>query len=87
MCIRDRASCVISFVAALIANLAVMGGPSVENLRLALLGGEGASRICVVPVWLLLFAIGFSVCIGLGSGYYPANRAVRIPALEAIKSD
>ena len=81
------ASCVISFVAALIANLAVMGGPSVENLRLALLGGEGASRICVVPVWLLLFAIGFSVCIGLGSGYYPANRAVRIPALEAIKSD
>lgn len=25
--------------------------------------------------------------IGLGSGYYPANKAVQIPALEAIKSE
>lgn len=85
--IGGLASCVISFVAALVTNLIAMGGLSAENIRLALLGGEGASRVCVVPGWLLLFAICFSVCIGLGSGYYPANRAVRIPALEAIKSD
>ena len=81
------ASCVISWVAALIANLAAMGGPSPENFRLALLGGENATRVCVTPLWLLLFAILFSVLIGLGSGYYPADKAVRIPALEAIKSD
>ena len=81
------ASCVISWVAALIANLAAMGGPSPENFRLALLGGESATRVCVTPLWLLLFAILFSVLIGLGSGYYPADKAVRIPALEAIKSD
>ena len=29
----------------------------------------------------------FSIFIGLGSGYYPANKAVQVPALEAIKSD
>ena len=55
--------------------------------RIALLGGDGPARVCVTPLWLLLFAIVFSVLIGLGSGYYPANKAVRIPALEAIKSD
>lgn len=80
-------SCVISCIAALVANLAAMGGPSPENFRLAILGGEGATRVCVTPPWLLLFAIVFSVFIGLGSGYYPADKAVRIPALEAIKSD
>ncbi len=80
-------SCVISWIAALIANLAAMGGPTPDNFRLALLGGEGATRVCVTPLWLLAFAIVFSVLIGLGSGYYPADKAVRIPALEAIKSD
>lgn len=80
-------SCVISFVAAFIANIVTLGGPTAENLRIALLGGDGPARVCVTPPWLLLFAIAFSVLIGLGSGYYPANKAVRIPALEAIKSD
>ena len=35
---------------------------------------------------LLLAAVLFSVGIGLGSGYYPANKAVQISALEAIKT-
>ena len=53
----------------------------------AILGGEGINRVSVIPPWLLIFAIVFSVLIGLGSGYYPANKAVQIPALEAIKSE
>ena len=78
-------SCVVSLLAALVTNLVALGALSAENLRIALLGG--GARICVVPLWLLGFAILFSVLIGLGSGYYPANRAVQVPALEAIKSD
>ncbi len=46
---------------------------------------EQGGRISVVPAWLILFALLFSVLIGLGAGYYPANKAVQIPALEAIK--
>lgn len=46
---------------------------------------EQGNRLSVIPPWLVLFAIVFSVMIGLGSGYYPANKAVQIPALEAIK--
>ena len=49
-----------------------------------LLSGVGG-RISIIPWWLYLFAIFFSIIIGLMAGYYPANQAVKIPALEAIK--
>lgn len=58
-----------------------------EALIMAIMGGEGVRRISVVPPWLIAFAIVFSILIGLVSGYYPANKAVKIPALEAIKSE
>lgn len=45
------------------------------------------SAMSVIPFWLLLFATLFSLAIGLGSGYYPANKAVKISALEAIKNE
>ncbi|OUN85549.1 ABC transporter permease [Flavonifractor sp. An52] len=78
--------CVISFIASVAINLVSLG-PSMENLLPAIVGGETVTRVSVIPPWLLLFAILFSILIGLGSGYYPANKAVRIPALEAIKSE
>ena len=77
---------VISFLLSLIINLVSMG-PALENIIPAIVGGEGLSRVSVIPPWLYLFALVFSVLIGLGSGYYPANKAVQIPALEAIKCD
>ena len=79
--------CFISFAASIIINLVSLGGFSPGNLLAAIAGGEGVSRISVIPVWLLGFAVIFSVLIGLGSGYYPANKAVQITALEAIKSE
>ncbi len=45
------------------------------------------SRMSVIPLWLIGFSLVFSVFIGLFSGFHPANKAVRIPALEAIKSE
>lgn len=80
--------CVISMAAAIIINLVSFGGPpNLDNLAAAVMGGDAVTRVCVVPPWLLLAAVAFSVCIGLGSGYYPANKAVQISALEAIKSN
>ncbi len=46
-----------------------------------------AGKVSVIPPWLVLFAIVFSIAIGLGSGYYPANKAVKISALEAIRNE
>lgn len=64
-------------------GLGEMGSPMMMPGELA----EGAARISVIPWWLALSAILFSVLIGVGAGYYPANKAVKIPALEAIKHD
>ena len=45
------------------------------------------SRISIIPLWLVLLALVFSTIIGLISGFYPANRAVKISALEAIRNE
>lgn len=45
------------------------------------------SPTSIVPLWLAGFAILFSIVIGLCSGFYPANKAVHISALEAIKRE
>lgn len=52
----------------------------------ALTGGEEVSRLSVIPWWLFVFAVVFSTLIGLLFGFGPANKAVKIPALDAIKN-
>lgn len=47
---------------------------------------EGVS-ISVIPPWLALGALLFATVIGVVSGFYPANRSVRISALSAIAHD
>lgn len=80
--------CVVSLLIAVGINLVSFPGPfEISNLIAALIGSETLVRVCVVPPWLLLAAVLFSVGIGLGSGYYPANKAVQISALEAIKTN
>lgn len=44
-------------------------------------------RMSVIKPWLVLAGLGISMAIGLASGFYPANKAVKIPALEAIKHE
>ncbi len=53
----------------------------------SLLGTTGETPVSIIPLWLVLLALGFSTLIGLISGFAPANRAVKISALEAIKSE
>ena len=49
--------------------------------------GGLSTAVSIIPWWLALSAVLFSTLIGVGAGYYPARRAVNIPALEAIKHD
>lgn len=81
------AGSVVSFLASLVINLVALGSVSPEHLLLAAAGGGDFSRISIIPAWLYGFAVLFSVFIGLASGYYPAERAVRVSALEAIRSE
>ncbi|WP_294731536.1 ABC transporter permease [uncultured Faecalibaculum sp.] len=42
-------------------------------------------ELSVIPWWLVLLGLGFSLLIGLVSGFFPAARAVKIPAVEALR--
>lgn len=44
-----------------------------------------AIRISLIPPWLVLFAVIFSIGIGLVSGLYPANRAIRLDPITAMR--
>lgn len=47
--------------------------------------GTGGTAISVIPLWLVAVALGFAMLVGIISGYYPARRATKIKALEAIR--
>lgn len=50
-------------------------------------GYGGDSVVSVIPLWLALTALGFATLVGLISGFMPARRAMKLSALEAIKTE
>ncbi len=63
----------------LINTLAANGG--------GVMGLGATGQISIIPVWLALGALVFSTMVGLVSGFSPANRAVKISALTAIRQE
>ncbi len=63
-------------------------GASLTGDSLAVMMNETASgaALSVIPPWLIGAAVLFSVVMGVGAGFFPANRAVKISALEAMKT-
>lgn len=49
------------------------------------MGGAG-SKLSVIPAWLALIAIIFAILVALVSGFFPARRAMKLSALEAMKT-
>ncbi len=49
--------------------------------------GGGGGTISIIPPWLMLAALGFATLVGLVAGILPANKAVKISALEAIRHE
>ena len=49
--------------------------------------GMGGGKISIIPPWLILLGLGFSTLVGILSGLWPAIRATRISALEAIRHE
>ena len=74
----------ISYLLSFILNHVAtsMMGPSYD------MNGEVMKTyISIIPVWLAFAGVAFSSFIGMLSGYIPANKAVKISALTAIKND
>ncbi len=80
--------CFLSLILSFLMNLTAAHQPGLLNQFQETPWIENTpAALSIIPFWLLLFAIVFSVLIGILSGFYPANRAVKISALEAIKSE
>ncbi len=50
------------------------------------LGVSSGSDISTIPVWLAIGAVIFSIVVGMVSGLYPAIKATKIKAIEAMRS-
>ncbi len=58
-----------------------------SGLMSSLVGTETTGRLSVIPFWLPFAAVAFGMLVGLLSGYFPARRATRIRAIEAMKTE
>lgn len=57
-----------------------------DSLLLMMDETSPSAAISIIPLWLIGAAVLFSVIMGVGAGFFPSNRAVRISALEAMKA-
>lgn len=66
-----------------------MGGMMGGGMMGGMMGGMGGSGgvMSIIPPWLYLAALLFATVVGVLSGIAPANRAVKISALEAIRHE
>ena len=81
-------SVLIGFLGGLGGIVIGMSGGSLFNYGLNLLAGAmGGEKIDMfyTPIWFILLIITFSTVVGLMTGFYPAKRAARINALEALR--
>ncbi len=54
------------------------------NILASALGGEKVD-LFATPWWFIMTIISFSTIVGLITGFYPARRAARISAMEAVR--
>jgi len=74
---------VISLLLSLLMNTVLL---ETMNMFLGSMGG-GGSTISVIPWWVALGALAFATAIGVIAGFSPANRAMKLSALESLRNE
>ena len=67
--------------------IGLLGGEMFNYMINILAGAFGGEKIDLfaTPIWFMLTIITFSTVVGLATGFYPARRAARISAMEAVR--
>ncbi len=79
---------IIGLLGGLVGLVASFGVVAIVNVvGLNMMQGQFQSDLAIIPWWLILFAMGFSLIVGLLAGLYPASKAARISPLEAIRNE
>ena len=81
------ASLVLNNISTILAVLGQDGGIDLSGMMGGMYMGAGSTTISVIPPWLVLGALVFATVVGFVAGIVPANKAVKISALEAIRHD
>lgn len=64
------------------------GGPLFETIMQSSgVYDVGDAKFSVIPFWLPFLAAGFGMMVGVLAGYFPARRATKISAIEAMKTE
>jgi len=90
---------IIGFIGGVIGLLVSIGGSTLIDKfasDLNLMSGrmswgmeeeQVATKITLIPVWLMFASVIFSTLVGGIAGFFPAIRATKLSALEAIKNE
>ena len=81
---------VVGIALSYLASFAInkYGGPLFQTLMQSSgVYDVGDAKFSVIPFWLPFLAAGFAMMIGILAGYFPARRATKISAIEAMKTD
>lgn len=74
----------LSYIASWALN--TYGTALFESLMSGGFGVAEGAAFSVIPFWLPLFGAAFAMLVGILSGFFPAVRATRISAIEAMKT-
>ena len=84
--VLNNLTTILSMVMMLLQSMGIQANIDLYSL----MGGgmyTGSTVISIIPPWLVASALAFATVIGVLSGIAPANRAVKISALEAIRHE
>lgn len=76
---------VLSYSVSFIINYAVNGMGQGGMGGMYYMASDTTTTISVIPLWLAGLSVLFSIMIAVLSGFFPANKAMKLSALEAMR--